>query len=406
MIDGGFGMASGIAFAFGETGIAVAAGFGVVKFLVDMFYPDPATGVVDPLTQLPDMADLTNALTDLENRLDATIWADFEANYKADVDTMSSAILMALSHVGTRDKTTNLMPGDTTVWVAGDNVKFFDPVCDNPAKLIDTMNWIEGSGAYHYRSIPLYSLTVGVFLNYCKVGVMWETNNNIRDYLTRKSTYDTANLNFTNNDQIWTAQSKIWKSYSLNPTVWQNQNPGQPTPTDPGVEPLKPTLTAPVVPEDGDFAVGSDFIDAISKVASFRSYLGKLKSVFAVALRDNLPRRIKYLDGILKQYAADKVTRQTAVDNRKADFSVKTNFANGAATYNWYDSETGDSGDAEDDIVLANLQMTVAQGAVAQTIWNTQTTSLFIDDLDDSDITTLTATLADWRTAYTVFMGT
>jgi hypothetical protein len=372
LVDMGFGTAVTCSFAIPEVGPGIAAALDTGKLLFDLFYPADKSGQ-DPLTMLPTMADLKNAMNDLKADVAATVWANQQGVSQANVIAMTDAIADAIRNAGATKTAATPLPGDTTVWNSGVTVALFDPVMANPSPLLVVADLIEGKASEKYRSIGLYTLTVSTFLNYCKTAMTWEINENLKDYLARHATWKTA--------------------YDAH-RFWEATQSG-PEPDKPGPEPVYPT--------DGDHAVGSEDIDqATHVVRGYRSYLGKKPgeniSCFTTLSMDQAAQRTKYLDQVIADRVAGKAARAIFVKGYLDQVTVATDTSTGTTTYYWVNGVTGDKGDPVSLQILAQTQAAAEQGKLRGTYekqWNDS--NIDPDDLTDDDITTLQATLAQWQ---------
>lgn len=370
LIDQGLGTAITCSFAIPEVGPAIAGVLAVGKMFVDMFYPKDKTGK-DPMQRLPTMADLTNAVNGLKAATATEIWNSTKNAKQADVLTMSDAIIRKMKNAGASPKKGQPLPGDTAVWdSSAETVKFFDPIMGNPSPLQDVANVIEQKASEKYKTVGLYTLTVGIYLNYCKTAMIFEVNENLKDY---------------------NARLDDWNSKAKAVTQWNLFKQG-PKPPAAGPKPTKPI--------DGDYAVGSEEVDQSTHVVrGYRSYLGKKKgenvSKFAIKARDESKKRTTYLSKVISDWSTAKTDRDSYVQN-SLDKAVTVKACPGG--YQWVNSINGTKGDVVPVKVLADNQCTIEKSKLRASYelkWNQQ--NPVPEDLDDADIGKLKQTLAEWQ---------
>lgn len=372
LIDQGLGAAITCSFAIPEVGPGIAAALATGKLFFDIFYPPDKSGH-DPLTQLPTNADLQNAMNGLKSSVAAIVWANTKGIDQARIVALADNINTKVRNAGSGKTAGDPMPGDTVVWVNSVLDPFWAPLQANPSDIDVIADLIEAKASEKFRSIGLYTFMIGVYLTYCKTAMIFEVNENLKDYQARLAT--------------WTALDKAHKNWTL---------------TKLGPEPPLPG-TRPVLPSDGDYAVQSEMIDAKSHVVSgYRSYLGKAKgepfSMFAQMAKDQVTPRLAYLNKVIADQAQAKIDRETFVTGILDQVTVVTDTSSGAAMYHWQNAITGDTGDPVALKAIADAQAAVEKGKLRATYekrWNDSNT--VPDDLTDDDITKLTKTAQAWQ---------
>lgn len=372
LVDMGLGTAITCSFSIPEVGPGIAAVLSTGKLVFDLFYDDK-TGV-DPLSRTPTMADLKNAMNDLETKVAADIWSNSKGIDQSVVERESDAIMNAIRQAGAKPKqTAKAMSGDTTVWDNGDLIKFFDPLNPSTSSLLSIADMIEGKVSDKYGSIGLYTLTVGVYLSYCKTATTWEVNENLKDYNARHD--------------AWQVKTKAHKYWAL---------------TKSGPEPDKPP-PEPTVPTDGDYAVGSEVVDQASGVVrSYRSYLGNKKglnnSKFVQYALDQLPTRLKYLDGLISGWSTARADRETFVTGYLDQVTVQPVTSGGASMFQWVNAIDQTKGTPVSSQTIAQMQADMEKGKMRgkyEAQWANNNTNP--DSLTAADIKTLKSTAAEWQ---------
>ena len=366
MIDMGLGTAITCSFAIPEAGPAIASVLASGKLLFDLFYPDDKTGG-DPMTRLVNQADLKVAMAGLEQKLVHDIWAASQIKSTAKYEAMVTAINDAIKNAGATKTASKPMPGDTTVWLNGQPVKLWNPIVDNPAPLQVILDQIELKDDEKFRSIGLYTMTFGTYLLYCKTAMIFEVNENLKNYQSRKSDYDKAVQNHN---------------------YWQL--------TKQGPEPSIPE--EPELPTDGAFAVGSETYDVMTKtVNGFRSHLGKAKgediSKFATMAKTELSRRTKYLEQVIKDWGIARADRQSYVEAFEKMVTVQAT----SGGYKWVNSMNQTEGDVT-DISTAKMQAAMEKAKITgpkTDAWNKAHTNP--DDLTQDDIDKLKTIGDKWK---------
>ena len=215
--------ATTVAFVFGPVGVGIAAAIAVGKFLFDVFYE--TAGVSDPMQQVPDKADLQNGLDKLRGQIDDDIFDVFTKTFQVDLFAASDALNNAIRAAGTAPKAGLTLPGPTVVWTGGQTDRLWQPLTDNPSIFAKTLDWVQTNPSHKFANAPLHALTVGLNLLYLKTALVWEVNENLRDYELRKTRWDAA-------QQLYATQFAMWKAAG----------------SDPAKAPVKPAGNAPMLP--------------------------------------------------------------------------------------------------------------------------------------------------------------
>lgn len=383
IVDMSLGAATTVAFAFGPVGVVLAGVLAVAKLMFDLFYQ--TSGLTDPMAQAPNKADLKNALDNLRAELDGDIFTFFTDTYQDDLVSASDNLNNAIHNAGRTPKAGACLPGPTTVWVNGQTDSLWQPISDNPDIFSKTMAWIEGSPSNRYQTLPLYALAVGLKLLYLKTALVWEINENLRDYETLAQRYK--------ND---------WATYNTLQQTWVAQG------SDPATQPVKPTTPDPSVPTGGDNAVGSVTRDE-NNVAHAQSHLGKISSKWAIATRDllnndpddqgNETGPIGYLARALAAYAQDLADKNAAIAARQAQVVSMPFETWGTA---WLDP-MGGVGQSIVGAVFAPLQIDVYKRSLAGNMDHAQIVARKLDKLTNDEVTKLTAVLACWRSTLKMY---
>lgn len=372
LIDQGLGAAITCSFAIPEVGPGIAAALATGKLFFDIFYPADKSGQ-SPLTRIPTNADLQNAMNDLKASVAATVWANTKGIDQARIIALADNINTKVRNAGSGKTAGEPMPGDTVVWVNSVLDPFWAPLQDNPSDIDVIADLVEAKASEKFRSIGLYTFMIGVYLTYCKTAMIFEVNENLKDYQARLAT--------------WTGLDRAHKNWSL---------------TKLGPEPPLPGAK-PVLPTDGDYAVQSEMIDPKTHVvSSYRSYLGKAKgepfSMFAQMAKDQVTPRLAHLTKVIADQAQAKLDRETFVSGILDQVTVVTDTSSGASMYHWQNAITGDSGDPVALKAIADAQAAVEKGKLRATYekkWNASTT--VPDDLSDDDIIKLKKTATEWQ---------
>lgn len=380
LIDQGLSTAITCSFAIPEVGPGLAAVLASGKFFFDIFYPPDSTGK-DPLKAMPTLGDLQKALSDLQSSIATNIWANTKAIDQAGIIAMSDGINTKIRNAGASKLPYSPMPGDTVVWVNSVVDQFWAPIDKNPSDIDVLADLIEAKASEKFRSVGLYTLAIGVYLTYCKTAMLFEVNENLKDYQARHS--------------AWDALDQAHKNWAQAKTT--------PEPPLPGKEPSPPT--------DGDYAVQSEMIDPATKVVSgYRSYLGKAKgepsSIFAQKAKDQVDARLVYLKKLVADHAQAKLDRKGAVDAVLDQVTVETDTSSGTTMYYWKNAITGDTGDPVTFQAMASAQADAEKGklrAIYEKRWNTNNVNP--DDLTDSDIAGLNATITEWMNTSKALAG-
>lgn len=392
IVDMALGASTTVAFAFGPVGAGIAAAIAVGKFLFDMFY-DTGSTLTDPMAQAPDKADLQDGLDKLRGEIDDDMFDAFDKTYKARMFAASDALNNAIRAAGKAPKAGLTMPGPTVVWAGGQTDALFQPITDNPSILSDMISWLEQNPSHRFATAPFYALTISLHLLYLKTALVWEVNENLRDYETRKAIWDKA-------QQTYATQYATWQAMGSNPAT----------------KPVKPTDPEPMPPTGGDRAVGSEVRDAQGLIFDVKSHLGKVSSKWAVATRDLLTDKdakgnpigpIAWMQKLLDDYDAAVVAKNKAIADRLAfvlDVPMPNpQVFNGIVYKVWFDGKTGDIGSAIDHAGFRALQSDIWKEGLAGNMDQTLRKAASLDKLTADDAAKLRKTLANWRTTLKMY---
>ena len=391
IVDMALGASTTVAFAFGPVGVGIAAAIAVGKFLFDLFYD--SGGLTDPMAQAPDKADLQNGLDKLRDEIDDDLFDDFDRTYKARLFAASDALNNAIRAAGTAPKAGLTMPGPTVVWSGGQTDALFQPVANNPGIFADTISWLEQNPSHRFATAPIYALTIGLHLLYLKTALVWEVNENLRDYETRKATWD-----------------KAQKTYATQLATWQAMG------ANPATRPAKPTDPEPQPPTGGDWAVGSEVRDAQGTIFDVKSHLGKVSSKWAIATRDLLNDKdakgnaigpIAWMQKTLDDYDAAVATKNQTIAKRLAlvmDVPMPNihNLANPLVTV-WIDGKANQVGTMIDHPGFRALQSDIWKEGLAGNMDQPARKAASLDKLTADDAAKLRKALANWRKTLTMY---
>ena len=390
LVDMALGAATTVAFVFGPVGVGIAAAIAVGKFLFDVFYE--TAGVTDPMAQAPDKADLQNGLDRLRGQIDDDIFEDFTKTYQVDLFAASDRLNNAIRAAGTAPKAGLTLPGPTVVWSGGQTDSLWQPLTDNPDIFARTMEWVQSNPSHRFATAPLFALTVGLNLLYLKTALVWEVNENLRDYEARKARWDAA-------QQLYATQLAMWQAAG----------------GDPATKPAKPAGNAPQLPSGGDIALGSEVRDAQGLIVDAKSHLGKVSSKWAVATRDllndvddkgNPTGPIAWMETLLADYDAAMASKNKAIAARLAfvsDQPLIVPLAPTKAVLVWMDVKAGTHGTPIDHPGFRALQAEMWKEGLAGTMDQALMKAASLDKLSADDVAKLRLTVAKWRETLTMY---
>lgn len=382
IVDMALGAATTVAFVFGPVGVGIAAAIAVGKFLFDIFYQ--TTGLTDPMQQAPDKADLQNGLDKLRDQLDDDIFDAFTKTYQVDLFAASDALNNAIRAAGTAPKVGLTMPGPTDVWSDAQTDKLWQPITNTPDIFAKTLEWVELNPSHKFATSPIYALTVGLNLLFLKTALVWEVNQNLRDYEKRKANWDAAQT-------LYATQLLTWQALG----------------SDPATKPAKPAGAQPQPPTGGDIAVGSEVRDAQGLIVDAKSHLGKVSSKWAIATRDLLNDTdakgnpigpIAWMDKVLAAYDAAIAAKNKAITDRLA-FVVDVPMLQPTGVFAtvWMDSKSAQTGTPIDNAGFRAFQADIWKEGVAGNMDNALMKAASVDKLTADDIAKLRKTVANWR---------
>lgn len=390
--DMALGAATTVAFAFGPVGAACAAALAMGKFLFDVLYPT-GPNLVDPMKQAPDRADLKMALDQLADEIDDHFFHTFTTQYQDEILDMSNNLNDAIRHAGRLpSKNAHCLPGPTFVWVNDTLAPLWTPLDANPNIFGQTLLWIEGAPSHKFETAPLYALCVSLELLYLKTAIVWEINNNFKDYEIRKAKYDAA-LTQYNSDML------VWKANGSNPAT-------------------KPVMkvTQPAMPTGGDPALGSETFDPQGNYTGAQSHLGKASSKWAIKLRDLLNDKddkgnptgpIAHLESVLSDYDSKLAAKNNQVE-ASMTAAATAHKIHVQATAPMAAAQNKASGSAIEYVPITDkgfqwLQTDLVKEAAAGNLDGVLVKSDKLDKLTAKDVENLKATAQKWRDTLAMF---
>jgi hypothetical protein len=306
IIDGIVGVATTCAFSKEKGGAKIAAGISVVGFIFDLGF-EIAGGVdhdIDPMQKTATRQDIKDAVKALETNIDDAIKTAQQTNLIDSMNAVQHNMDIARDAAGQKG-TNALLNGPTPVWNNAACDQFFDPVMADPSdlqKLMENLTQIQQPTTYE---VILYCHAASVFFMMCKMGMVWEINNNFKAIQGPLLQYDAAK-------KAVIPQQRAWDAY-------ENANPGAKhglRPPDP-----KPTFATP---EAGDPALGS-WVSATPNNPS--SYLGYKHSAFANKLRGYLKTGLAWAEPAVRAF--DAAWQKARLDEENKRLAVKVTASGG-----------------------------------------------------------------------------
>jgi hypothetical protein len=365
LLDMGFNAAICCSFAIPGAGPAVAGVLAGTHFLFDVFFPVP--NHTDPLSLYPTRSQLNAALADLGTKIGEAMFTNAQTDKSIVLLDQNDGYLARLA-----DVSQNRMPaylGSAAAQVQTQNwrqdfTSYFDT--GTPGGTIDVLNdvtnWVSVHLSHERRTIPLYTYAVGLFVSYCKLGMVWELNEIIETYKQQNDAYTTA--------------LKAWNTWNK---------------TDPSLRGAQPVLLAkPDLPFIGD-ETGMTAAQKAANEALKDTF--KKNSIFADKITTYLPGYIKHAQTLIDAVTTDFNDRQAQIDARLAKFSL----AQSGSNYFYTDTQTGFSSTPVSDQALAQGQLDIAKGVEEAAIWNALTTKYDLAEISQTVLDTLQKTVDDWK---------
>lgn len=357
LVDMGANTAIMAAFTIPGSGPAIAAGIAAGVFLFDLFFELPDR--TDPGTMTPTRTDLTNAINELKQFISDANFNTLMSQYQAQITTLNDQLsdvwIMASTGDTVKDRArrgplfqSNVSQAQVSSWLTQIEGYKNTIVGSDPA-LLNVINWIEADVSHTTRTLGLYTLAAGLWINFCKLNIAFEFIVAMRDYDALKAKYDNELNDFTSAHNVWKLVG---------------QANGDPEPLAP-VPPLKPT-------EDDDFFNGS---------------------IFADKAKIYVDRFIAYVEPKVK-------TLRSSYDSRASDFKSRLDAITlGGSGSSWFymDSKTGKTSTPQKYKQLADAQMQAYRGAVQASLWPRLTTQYDLTGVEDADIVTLQGIVDDWK---------
>lgn len=383
IVDMALGAATTVSFAFGPVGVGIAAAIAVGKFLFDLFYQ--TSGLTDPMQQAPDKADLQNGLDKLRAQLGDDLFNEFKTQFQVDLFAASDKLNDAIRNAGAAPKAGLCMPGATVVWVNGQTDTLWQPLTNNPDIFSRTIGWVTLHPSRKFATAPLHALAVSLNLLYLKTALVWEVNENLRDFEKRHVAWKSAMAAYTTALATWQA-----------------------IPNNPAPKPVKPATPEPQPPTGGDIALGSEVRDAQGLIVDAGSHLGKVSSKWAIATRDLLNDKdssgkaigpIAWLDAVLVAWDLAMVKKNKAITDRLARMTTIPIplLPTGTLINVWMDQDTGATGSPIDHAGFQWLQAEIWKEGVAGNMDHDLIHAADLDKLTADDIAKLRQTLGCWR---------
>lgn len=360
--DMGFNTAILGSFAVPVAGPVIAAGLGGAQMFFDIIYPVPEP---DPGSLTPTVNSMQNALNKLKGELIEASWANFEAEHRATLVSMSDQLSKVW--IGAADNSGALVdqiargpvyrgkfstPVQERTWKMQMD-EFAKPILSVPSPLLQAIAWLEGDTVHTSKTLGLYILAGSLWNLFCKLNMTWEFNQMLRDYEAAMADYKKATDNYT--------KAKF---------IWDN--------SDPAIRGDEPDI-----PQEPEKPLDNESLQSAS------TYCRKVT--------EQIDRFINYVEPKVKTLKVNFAERDKQIKDRIDKISIVTGSMGGKTMYAYKDTATGETSPWVAYPTLAQGKMAVKQNAIRIAMYDRLTESLGLTDLVLADIDVYQQSVDAWK---------